>query len=94
MKWASPLIVLGLLAVSGNVSGGDEVKKGLHPDVHRNHVSKTSANYLSSYRRFVWHYDFDTATQLARQTGRPMWVIFCRAGSIDDPITGEPRCWS
>jgi hypothetical protein len=93
MKWASRLICISLLATAGTACG-EEIKKGLHPEVHRNHVNKASAKYLSAFRRFVWHYDFETATELARQTGRPMFVIFCRAGAIDDPITGKPRCSS
>lgn len=92
MRWL--LIVFSVFAWIGDSPLADESRKGLHPDVHRNHVSKTSAKYLTSFRRFVWHYDFTTATELARQTGRPMFVLFCRAGVIDDPITGKPRCSS
>ena len=66
----------------------------LHPAVHRNHVRRASAEYLGAYRRIRWHYDFATAAALARDTGRPMFVIFCRAGTIDDALTGEPRCAS
>lgn len=65
-----------------------------HPDVHKNHVRKASAEYLASFRRITWHYDFATAAALAKETGRPMFIIFCRAGSIDDPRTGKPKCAS
>ena len=31
---------------------------------------------------------------LARDTGRPMFVIFCRAGAVTDPLSGKPKCAS
>jgi hypothetical protein len=62
--------------------------------VHKNHVRRASAEYLGYYRRIRWYYDFATAADLARETGRPMFVLFCRAGMIDDPRTGEPKCAS
>ena len=65
-----------------------------HPEVHKNHVRKSSADYLGSFRRITWHYDFETAAELARQTGRPLFVIFCRAGTIDDPASGKTKCAS
>ena len=51
-----------------------------------------TADYLANFRRITWYYDFTNASALARETGRPMFVIFCRAGSIDDPRTGKPKC--
>jgi len=95
MRWASILMVLCVLTATDNASSrADEAPKGLNPKVHRNHVTKTSAKYVSAFRRIVWHYDFATATEVAQQTGRPMWVIFCRGGEINDPITGKLRCSS
>ena len=64
------------------------------PQAHKNHVRRSSAEYLASFRRITWHYDFATAAALARETGRPMFVIFCRAGSITDPASGKPKCAS
>lgn len=56
--------------------------------------SKTCGEFLSSYRRIAWYYDFDTATKLAQETGRPLFVIFCRAGTLTDPVTLKPRAAS
>ena len=81
-------------ALLSAMTGADDRPLAPHPDVHKNHVRKASAEYLASFRRITWHYDFATAAALARETGRPMFVIFCRAGSIDDPRTGEPKCAS
>ena len=64
------------------------------PQVDKNHVRKTSGSYLSAFRRIRWHYDFETAAALARDTRRPMFVIFCRAGSITDPTSCKPKCAS
>ena len=64
------------------------------PQAHKNHVRKASADYLTCFRRIVWHYDFATAAELARETGRPMFVIFCRAGTITDPASGKTKCAS
>lgn len=72
----------------------NEAVRTPHPDVHKNHVRKTSSDYLSNFRRITWHYDFATAAQLARDTQRPMFVIFCRAGEINDARTGKPKCAS
>lgn len=90
----STLIVLSLLAGDPRPQKPDESPPTIHPGVHKNHVRKSSAEYLTCFRRIVWHYDFATAAELARETGRPMFVIFCRAGAIDDPRTGKPKCAS
>jgi hypothetical protein len=55
---------------------------------------KTNADYLKNFRRIAWYYDFATASELARETGRPMFVIFCRASTLTDPVSKEPRCSS
>jgi hypothetical protein len=98
MRFRWPLILLFLAAgAAPRLAGASEPppsEKKPHPDVHKNHVRKASADYLTSFRRITWHYDFATASELARATGRPMFVIFCRAGSIDDPLTGKPKCAS
>jgi len=101
MTFSLPLILLSLVAGADNqplpgVESGKSVQSPpkINPKVHRNHVRRASAEYLSVYRRITWHYDFATAAELARETGRPMFVIFCRAGTIDDPITGELKCAS
>jgi hypothetical protein len=90
-------IVLLLVGWAGpRPSSADEPRKadGIVFKAHKNHVRKSSAEYLACFRRITWHYDFETAAELARQTGRPMFVIFCRAGTIDDPLTGKPKCAS
>jgi hypothetical protein len=87
-----PLILLSLLAGAGQQP--DKTSPQLNPNVHRNHVRRASAEYLSAYRRITWYYDFAIASELARETGRPMFVIFCRAGTIEDPVTGELKCAS
>jgi hypothetical protein len=92
MTFGLPLILLSLVAGAGQPP--DKTSPQLNPKVHKNHVRRASAEYLGAYRRITWYYDFATAAELARETGRPMFVIFCRAGTIDDPITGEPRCAS
>jgi hypothetical protein len=101
MNFSLPLILLSLMtgadnqpsqAVESQKSAESSLKP--HPKVHKNHLRRASAQYLAAYRRITWHYDFETAAELARETGRPMFVIFCRAGTIDDALTGEPRCAS
>jgi hypothetical protein len=79
---------------AGVLRKADESAPKLNPKVHKNHVRRASADYLGSYRRITWYYDFATAAQLARESGRPMFVIFCRAGTIDDPLSGDPKCAS
>jgi len=98
-RWT--LLFLFLLAGACQPSArADEPRKPgesspkLNPRVHKNHVRRASAAYLGAYRRIRWHYDFATASKLARDTGRPMFVIFCRAGTILDPRSGKPRCAS
>ncbi|MBW3540334.1 MAG: hypothetical protein KY476_08690 [Planctomycetes bacterium] len=97
MRFHATAICLLLLAGSARQpSAADEPRTSdANPfQVHKNHVRKTSGEYLACFRRIAWHYDFETAAELARDTGRPMFVIFCRAGSIDDPLTGKPKCAS
>lgn len=99
MTFSLPLILLSLVAgadpqPSQVVEQTDKSQPKINPKVHRNHVRRASTEYLSAYRRITWYYDFATAAELARETGRPMFVIFCRAGTIDDPVTGEPKCAS
>lgn len=100
MSFCWTLAVLSVLAADprpsqpGAPRAAADRPPAAHPDVHKNHVRKASAEYLTAFRRIAWHYDFDTAAALARETGRPMFVIFCRAGSIDDPRTGKPKCAS
>jgi hypothetical protein len=99
MNFSLPLIVLSLVAGTDHqlfpaVEQPDKSPPKINPKVHKNHVRRASAEYLSAYRRITWYYDFATAAELARETGRPMFVIFCRAGTIDDPITGELKCAS
>ena len=97
MKLLRMLLLLLLAAAVGHPpSYADERESPPKPapGVHKNHVKKASAEYLESFRRIAWHYDFETASELARETGRPMFVIFCRSGSIDDPLTGAPKCAS
>jgi hypothetical protein len=93
-----PLLLLAVAwpqpARSGEPRKPGESSPKLHPDVHKNHVRRASAEYLGAYRRIRWHYDFATASKLARETGRPMFVIFCRAGTIGDPRSGKPKCAS
>ena len=85
MSFSWAFILLSLVA------GADEKP---FPQAHKNHVRRTSAEYLASFRRITWHYDFATAAALARETGRPLFVIFCRAGTITDPVSGKPKCAS
>jgi hypothetical protein len=97
MSFSWTLIVLSLAAGTDNApSQADALRKaGETPlKAHRNHVRRASAEYLSFSRRITWYYDFATAAELARETGRPLFVIFCRAGTIDDPLTGKPKCSS
>ena len=100
MTFGLPLFLLSLVAVADPQPSPavalqpDKTTPKLNPKVHKNHIHRASAAYLNAYRRITWHYDFATATELARDTGRPMFVIFCRAGAIDDPITGELKCAS
>lgn len=56
--------------------------------------SKTCAEYLASFRQIHWYHDFESATGLARETGRPLFLIFCRAGTLLDPATGKPKAAS
>ncbi len=56
--------------------------------------NKTCGRFLASYRRIAWYHDFETATELARETGRPLFVIFCRAGTLTDPVMLKPRAAS
>src|SRR5688500_716388 len=98
MRFSWTLIVLFVAGLVCNpTSRADEPKKPdqkLLPEVHKNHVRKTSADYLSGFRRITWHYDFENAAELARETGRPMFVICCRAGTITDPASGKTKCAS
>ena len=98
-RWTPVLLSLVMGAALAPSQAGAPRKSGenapkIHPKVHKNHVRRASAEYLSAYRRIAWYYDFDTAAELARETGRPMFVLFCRAGTIDDPLSGEPKCAS
>ena len=93
-RWTFLLLSLLVGAANQPVYGDGLKKSDLLPSVHPNHVRKTSAEYISAFRRITWYYDFPTATKLAQETGRPMFVIFCRAGTIDDPVTGKARCSS
>lgn len=56
--------------------------------------SKTCGEYLGHFRRISWYYDFATATELARESGRPMFVIFCRSGTLLDPLTRKTKAAS
>ena len=98
MGLGSTLLLVSLLAAGANQpadAGGRRKPAGNpFPHVDKNHVRKTSGDYLSSFRRIRWHYDFETAAALARDTRRPMFVIFTRAGSITDPASGKPKCAS
>ncbi len=98
MGFGSTFLVLSLLAGAADApapaAGPRKPDAKAFPQVDKNHVRKTSGDYLSSFRRIRWHYDFETAAALARDTRRPMFVIFCRAGSITDPTTGKPKCAS
>ena len=93
-----PFTILLLLLTAGMTSSApaaDAPKSADNPfGVHKNHVRKTSGDYLANFRRITWHYDYATAADLARETGRPLFVIFCRAGAIGDPRTGKPKCAS
>lgn len=91
------LVLLILAAADHRPCQAGEPRKSdesFTPKAHKNHVRRTSAEYLSWSRRMTFYYDYATAAELARDTGRPMFVIFCRSGSIGDPITGKPRCAS
>ncbi|MDQ3622674.1 MAG: hypothetical protein M3463_09325 [Verrucomicrobiota bacterium] len=96
MKFNRILIFLFLVAgADTRPSYADGVGKPAptpFPNVHKNHVRKASGEYLACFRRIAWHYDFAGAAELARQTGRPMFVVFCRAGTITDPASGKPKC--
>src|SRR5688500_14572125 len=97
MKFSWSLILICLLAGPDTPCQAAEPQRSGEKPVlkaHKNHVRKTSAEYLAAFRRITWHYDFATAAELARETGRPMFVIFCRAGSIIDPLSGKPKCAS
>jgi hypothetical protein len=93
-RWILILLALVVGAESQLSQAGSPQKVDLLPDVHPNHVRKTSAEYISAFRRITWYYDFASATKLARETGRPMFVLFCRAGTITDPVSGKLRCSS
>lgn len=56
--------------------------------------SKTCGDYLTQFRRIAWYYDYATATEVARESGRPMFVIFCRSGMLMDPATLKPKAAS
>ena len=56
--------------------------------------SKTCGEYLTHFRRIAWYYDYATATEVARESGRPMFVIFCRSGMLMDPVTLKPKAAS
>ena len=96
MRWT--FTFLFLLAASGyqpsqaHEPGATDEKPV--PLAHKNHVRRASTDYLACFRRITWHYDFETAAELARETGRPMFVIFCRAGTITDPASGKTKCAS
>lgn len=101
MSFSWTFILLSLLtggeqqpSQAGVLRKAGESPPKIHLEVHKNHVRKASGEYLGAFRRITWHYDFTTAAELARETGRPMFVIFCRAGTIDDPLTGKPKCAS
>ena len=97
MRVVLTCFALALFAGAGLQSRADDgPKAGVkpHPDAHKNHVSRASSEYLGWSRRFECYHDYDTAAELARETGRPMFVIFCRAGEITDPRTGKPKCAS
>ena len=98
MSYTWTLILLSLATGADHrPCRADEPRKAdekLVPLADKNHVRKASAEYLASFRRITWHYDFDTATALAKETGRPLFVIFCRAGTITDPASGKPKCAS
>ena len=98
MGFGSTLLLISLIAGAAHspadAGGRRKSAEKAFPHVDKNHVRKTSGDYLSSFRRIRWHYDFDTAAALAKETGRPMFVIFTRAGSITDPTSGKPKCAS
>jgi hypothetical protein len=94
-RWITILWLLAVAFPLQQLAADEPSKSGANPfGVHKNHVKKTSGDYLACFRRIAWHYDFATASALARETRRPMFVIFCRAGTIDDPLTGQPKCAS
>lgn len=91
------LIAAAMMLGAGSLSRADEATKNpekLFPDVHKNHVNRASAEVLGWSRRVGFYYDYAIAAELAKETGRPMFVIFCRAGTITDPLTGKPKCAS
>ena len=94
-RWTLLVLFLGAAAI-GPARADEPQTADVKPSplVDKNHVRKASAEYLASFRRITWHYDFATAAEPARETGRPMFVIFCRAGSITDPASGKPKCAS
>lgn len=99
LSWT--LVLASLLAAPATraaAAGAADAPRGKggnpFPQVDKNHVRKTSGDYIGAFRRIRWHYDFETAAALARDTRRPMFVIFCRAGSITDPSSGKPKCAS
>jgi len=55
---------------------------------------RTGAEFLTNYRQITWYYDFATASELARKSGRPIFVVFCRASPIPDPESGKLRAAS
>jgi len=81
-----PLTLLALLVVQDPPPQEKELTKADR--------TKTCGEFLTSYRSIRWHYDYATASELARETGRPLFVIFCRAGSLTDPVTKKPRAAS
>lgn len=97
MRFTWSLIILSLAMLAGRSPAGAEEPgkpEGITFKAHKNHVRRASAEYLSWPRRMTFYYDHATAVELARETGRPMFVIFCRAGTIDDPLTGKAKCAS
>lgn len=80
-------LFLGLAgAARGHAQEGRELTKA--------DQRKTCGEYLAPYRQIAWYYDFATASELARETGRPLFVIFCRSGTLTDPVTKKPRAAS
>ena len=98
MSFGSTLLLVSLLAGAADqpaaAAGQRKSDATAFPQVDKNHVRKTSGDYLTAFRRIRWHYDFETAAALARDTRRPMFVIFCREGSITNPTSGKPKCAS
>ena len=97
MRFTWTLLFLFLVAVAGPKPSSAAEPEKSHEfkfKAHKNEVRRTSAEYLSWSRRMTFYYDHATAAELARETGRPMFVIFCRAGTIKDALTGKPKCAS